>query len=141
MSIEENKAIVRRYQAAYDNNNLDDLDAVIAVEMISHAAAYDDAPTGLEGAKFGHRQNLSIFPEFRQTIDLLIAEGDKVVMRFTASGTFTGEPLMGVPPTGRRFEITGISIYRIAGGKIVEHWAIEDEIGIMQQIGLMPAPG
>ena len=141
MSIEENKAIVRRYQAAYDNNNLDDLDAVVAIDMVGHAPTYEGAPTGLEGAKFGHRQNLAIFPEFRQTIDLLIAEGDKVVMRFTASGTFTGEPLMGVSPTGRRFEITGISIYRIAGGKIVEHWAIEDQIGIMQQIGLMPAPG
>ena len=78
-------------------------------------------------------------PDTRVTIEDLIAEGDKVVCRFTASGTHQGE-FMGIPPTGKQFTIMEIRIYRITGWKIVECWGLFDEMGMMRQLGLVPPP-
>ena len=87
--------------------------------------------------------NLAIraaFPDLTVTIDDLIAEGDKVVWRWSARGTQRGE-LMGIPPTGREVTLTGISIDRLAGGQIVERWGEIDNLGLLQQLGAIPAPG
>jgi predicted ester cyclase len=78
------------------------------------------------------------FPDARVTVEDQIAEGDKVVDRWTATGTPTGD-LMGVPPTGRRIEVSGITISRFAGGKIVEDWYQGDDLGMMQQLGVIPS--
>jgi predicted ester cyclase len=90
-------------------------------------------------AKEAHKVTLAVFPDFKQEIVELLAEGDRVVMRFRASGSHTGAPLMGMPPSGRKFEIGGISIFRVVNGKIVEHWAFEDQLGLLQQVGLLPS--
>ena len=82
----------------------------------------------------------SAFPDLRLTIDDLIAEGDKVVARWTAQGTNTGE-LMDMPPTGKESKVTGISILRISRGKVVEQRANWDTMGMLQQLGVVPAPG
>ena len=79
------------------------------------------------------------FPDLRVTIDEQIAEGDKVVTRWTAEGTHRGD-LWGVPPTGRRVVFTGIGINRIVGGKYVEGRSIVDTFGMMRQLGVMPVP-
>ena len=76
-------------------------------------------------------------PDLLMTVEDLIAEGDKVVTRWTARGTHQGE-LMGIPPSGNRVEVTGISVDRIEGGKFVEGWANYDALGMMQQIGAVP---
>jgi len=138
MPAEENKAVVRRYQEAYNTNNLDALDQLVAADLVSHSL-FPGVPSSLEGGKQVHRLTLAAMPDFQTAIEDLVAEGDKVVMRFTATGTFKNE-FMGLPPTGKLIKFTGISIFRLAGGKIVEHWAQEDELGLMRQLGAIP-PG
>jgi steroid delta-isomerase-like uncharacterized protein len=139
VSIEDHKAIVRRYQAALNRNDLDALDQVVAAD-IATPAMLPGFPPGLEGAKAIHRLTLAGVPDFHTAIEDLIAEGDRVAARITMTGTQTGE-FFGVPPTGRTFTMTGMYIVRIADGKIVEHWGVEDALGLLQQLGAMPAPG
>jgi len=129
MSAEENKALVRREQEELWNHT-GNLDA--AEELF--APAYAEAARQ-EAADF--RQG---FPDVVSTIEDLIAEGDKVVARWTSQATHQGD-YMGVPPTGKQVEFTGISVYRIEGGKIAESWTIEDELSLMRQIGAVPQAG
>jgi predicted ester cyclase len=136
MSIEENKAIVRRYQKIYNSNNLDSLDEVVAENLIM-PKVMAGLPTGLEGAKRVHETTLIGMPNWHTTIDDLIAENDKVAARITMTGTHTGD-FWGFPPTGKKVKFTGIYIARIQGGKIVEHWGEEDGVSLMQQLGMMP---
>jgi steroid delta-isomerase-like uncharacterized protein len=82
----------------------------------------------------------SAFPDMRVTIEDLVAEGDKVAARWSVTGTHRGE-LMGIPATGKRVTVTGIEINRFAGGKLVEHWESFDQLSMMQQLGVVPAPG
>jgi len=97
-------------------------------------------PSGLEGIKQLHRLTVDAWPDMHVEIEDLIAEGDRVAARVTVSATPQKEAF-GVPPTGKSFKVGGMYLVRIAGGKIAEHWSIEDAIGIMQQLGLMPAGG
>ncbi|HWU37535.1 MAG TPA: ester cyclase, partial [Candidatus Acidoferrum sp.] len=80
------------------------------------------------------------FPDFHNTIEELIAEGDKVVARLTYRGTHRGH-LFGIVPTGRQVVYSGIAIFRIAGGKIVDGWVIGDTLALMQQLGAVPVMG
>jgi predicted ester cyclase len=139
MSTEANKALVRRYRAVHNSNNLDALDEIVAKDIISHNSL-PGLPPGLEGGKMAHRAFLEAFPDVQTTTEDLFAEGDKVVERYTARGTNKGS-FMGAPPTGKKFEASSMSIYRIADGKIVEHWGENDSMGLMMQLGLMPQPG
>jgi predicted ester cyclase len=79
------------------------------------------------------------FPDLELTIEDQVAEGDEVVTRFTARGTHRGE-LMGIPPTGRKVVVTGISIDRLVNGKTVESWTNYDVLSMMQQLGIIPMP-
>ena len=79
------------------------------------------------------------FPDARYTIEEMIADQDKVVIRWSGTGTHLGE-LMGIPPTGRRVTVTGISIGRYEGGKLVEEWLNFDALGLFQQLGVIPTP-
>jgi predicted ester cyclase len=80
------------------------------------------------------------FPNIHVTIEDQIAEGDKVVTRWTGHGTHQGE-LMGIPPTNKAVTVTGIAIDRIVAGKIVEHWENFDQLGMLVQLGVVPPPG
>lgn len=139
MSVEENKALVRRYQEAYNANRLDALDAILAPDLISHNML-PGVPAGLQGAKLVHQGLQAAFPDQHTTVEDLVAEGDRVVMRFTVAGTHKG-PLMGMPATGKGYSVPGISIFRIANGRIAEHWGVFDQMSVMQQLGLAPMPG
>jgi predicted ester cyclase len=139
MSAEENKAIVRRYQEAYNTDNPDDLDELVAAD-IKTPAMLPGFPPGLEGIKQLHRITVDAWPDVHTKIEDLIAEGDRVAARITVSATPQKEAF-GVPPTGKSFKISGMYIVRIANGRIVEHWGVENALGIMQQLGLMPSPG
>src|SRR5207248_5341565 len=101
---------------------------------------FPDLAPGLEGFRQGFSYGLSAFSDFQHTIEDQITEGDKVVTRVTASGVHTGD-FLGIPPTGKRVTMTGIDLYRIAGGKIAEEWAEPDVLGPLQQLGVIPAPG
>ncbi len=139
MSMEDNKTLIRRYQEAYNRNELDELAEILSPSMVMHNFL-PGLPPSLENARQIHLMAVKAYPDFHTQIDDLLAEGDKVVMRSTLTGTHQGE-FMGVPPSGVNIKVTGISIFRIANGKIVEHWGEEDSLGWLQQIGAIPKMG
>jgi steroid delta-isomerase-like uncharacterized protein len=139
MSTEENKTLVRRFEAAVWNGR----DPARVGEFFAAGHVFRAAgspPLDREG----HRQMIAhfqdAFPDGRNTSEELLAEEDKVVQRWTYRGTHHG-PFQGIPPTGRQVTLTGISIWRVEGDKIVESWHELDTLGLMQQLGVMPAPG
>jgi steroid delta-isomerase-like uncharacterized protein len=135
MSIAENKEIVQRYQEIYNSNDLDALAEVVSEDLLT-PKIMSGIPTGIEGAKAAHRIMLAGFPDYETIIDDVFAEGDKVAVRITMSGTNTGS-FMGIPATGKHVSFTGIYIARIANGKIVEHWGEEDGVSLLQQLGVL----
>jgi predicted ester cyclase len=129
MSVEENKALVRREQEELWNHT-GDLDAAEELFAPEQAGAARQ-----EAADFRRG-----FPDVVSTIEDLIAEGDRVAARWKSRATHLGE-YVGVLPTGKEVEFTGISVYRIEGGRISESWTVEDDLGLMRQIGAVPEPG
>ena len=115
------------------------LDSIVAKDVISHNLL-PGLPPGLEGGKMAHHVFQASSPDSKTRTDHLVAEGDMVVEWYTATGTNTG-PFMGMPPTGKPWEISSVVLYRIAGGKIVETWGLNDQFTFMQQIGMIPTPG
>ena len=140
MSTQANKTLVRQFvEEVFNKGDLAAVDTFLDTNYIEHAGAPGLAP-GPEGFK----QLLTIFdtafPGIHMTIEDLVAEGDRVVGRFTARGTHQGE-FFGIPPAGKQVTLTAINIYRIAGGKIAERWGNSDDLGMMQQLGVIPAMG
>jgi len=140
MSTEDNKALVNRYfNAAWNQGNPAVIDELFAANFHAHNPG---VPNG--GSREGFKQFNSVFrsafPNLRISQDDVIAEGDQVVTRFTVHGTHQGE-LQGIPPTGKQMTITGIEIVRVSGGKIVEAWVEFDQLGMLQQLGVVPTPG
>ncbi len=129
MSAQENKDLVRREQEELWNHT-GSLDAAEDLFAAGQAEAAKRV-----AADFRHG-----FPDVESTIEDLIAEGDKVVARWRSRATHQGD-YMGIPPTGNSIEFMGISVYRIEAGKIAESWTVEDQFGLMQQIGAIPEPG
>ena len=138
MSAEENKALVRRWFAELDKHNLAIIDELLPIDYLDHNPPLPDLPPGREGVRQSVLMLLAAFPDAVHTIEDQIAEGDKVMTRLTTRATFSGE-ILGFPPTRRVVEISGIAVHRIAGGRLVEHWAHMDMAGFMQQIGDAPA--
>jgi steroid delta-isomerase-like uncharacterized protein len=134
VSIEENKAIVLRWFAELDRGNLDIVDELIADNYVDHNPALPNLPAGREGVRQYVRILKAAFPDAAHTIDDVIAEGNKVMTRVTARGTFLGE-CIGYPPNGKIIEISGIDVHRVEHGRLVEHWAHADIAGFMHQIG------
>ena len=140
MSIEENKAIVRRFWGVWEENNFIDLvDELLAPDYVNHSPGFPNQPTGPEGVKAIINMFRSGMPDLRVNILDMIAEGDKVVVRYTIEGTHEGE-LFGVPPTGRQLSIESMTVERVSDGKIREHWRITDSLDMMQQLGAIPVP-
>ena len=140
MAIEENKEIVRRYSEQFWGSGDEAIaDEVFADDIVDHSPAVPDQPPGREGQKRALTAFRSAFPDLRVTTEDIIAEGDKVVLRWTARGTHRGE-LPGIPPTGKQATLKGIDILRMTGGRIVERWAEYDNLGLLQQLGAIPAP-
>ena len=140
MSAEENKAQLQRvYEQVFNQGNLDQIEEFFSADFVDHEAP----PPGMEGLEGIEvlRQFVKVsrdaFPDLQFTAEDMIAEGDKVAARYTMRGTHQGE-FLGVAPTGKQIEVTGIDIVRFEGGKMVEHWANSDELGMMQQLGLVP---
>lgn len=142
MSTEENKATMRRaIEEGWNQGNVAVFDELSAPNWIYHDPGNLDVRT-LEDYKRFVSQTRSAFPDLHFTIEDLVAEGDKVVMRGTFRGTNTGDIVapMPIPATGKQVTMTGISIARFAGGKAVEVWTQGDNLGLFQQLGLIPAP-
>ena len=140
MSVEENKRIARRvFEEVWNQGKLNVADEVTDANYVSHGLGMEIPP-----GPAGTRQFVTIYrtayPDTHFVVEDQIAEGDRVVTRWTAQGTHRGE-LMGIPPTGKRVTVTGITIDRIVGGKIVETWNNFDALGQLQQLGVIPMPG
>jgi steroid delta-isomerase-like uncharacterized protein len=134
---EQNKAAVRVVFDTFNGGDLDALDEVVAEDAVDHDPYNPYASEGREGLKQLIADYRESFPDLVVTIDDMIAGGDKVVVRWTASGTQQGE-VFGVPGSGRRSTVGGIGIDRLEGGRIVESWAHWDTLGMLQQLGAIP---
>ena len=139
MSLEHNKVLVRRLM----EEDISQGDAQVAAAIIHPEFVDHTNPPGMQHGLEGHNAIVqlfrTVFPDLVWHIDDLIAEGDKVVARTTMRGTHLGS-FFGVPPSGKTVEMTGVHIVRIADGRIIEHWGNNDDLGLMRQLGAVPAP-
>jgi steroid delta-isomerase-like uncharacterized protein len=143
VSAEENKRLAREAIQIWTTGDVGAADEIYAPDYVNHQHHDPDDPRdlqGLEAMKAFAAEFRDAFPDFRDSIDIQLAEGDMVATRFTSRGTHRGT-FMGVEPTNRELSWTGITIDRIAGGRIVESWANWDMMGMMQQLGVIPGPG
>lgn len=140
MSVETNKAIARRWNEDLFNviAAVDVAEEFVSPDFLDHSGP-PWQPPGLAGAKWIAQVFRQAFPDLHSKVDDIVAEGDRVVVRWSGGGTHEGE-LFGIPPTGKEIRAAGIHIFRIANGKIVEHWGNSDDLGMMQQLGVIPGP-
>jgi predicted ester cyclase len=140
MSTEENKAIARRWNdEIWNKGNIDVIDELFAANFVSY---YPGFPTSdRENYKEWVAMEFAAFADIHCTIEDLVAEGDKVAIRWTWRGTHSKGKYMEIAPTGKKVTNIGITILRIEGGKIVEEWGSSDELGKLQQLGVVPSPG
>jgi steroid delta-isomerase-like uncharacterized protein len=131
-----NKEIVRRKFEALSEGRLAALEEAIGEEIVSYDPSEPGPLRGRDAYRAGVESYLKAFPGMRARIDDQIAEGDKVVTRWTVAGRQDGE-LFGLPATGKEVAFTGIDIHRIANGRIVEEWTSWDALGLMRQLGLV----
>lgn len=137
--LEKNKEIARRAMVEiFNQGRLEVVDELVSAGYVGHDTAMPESVLGPEGMKQSAAGYRSAFPDMKITIDEQIAEGDSVVTRWTARGTHDGE-LFGISPTGREATVTGITINRIADGKLVEARTNWDTLGLLQQLGAVPA--
>ncbi len=138
MSTEDNKTVVRRLiEEFWNQGNLSVADELYSTDAVHRDPVTPDLGRGPESIKQLRTLYGTSFPDQQFTVDDLVAEGDKVVLRWTVRGTHQGE-LMGVAPTGKQVTVTGITIYRLADDKIAEEIANWDTYGLMQQLGAIP---
>ena len=146
MSVEANKRVVRRhYDQLFNERRLDLAGELTSPDYLEHGIAplaerVGDRVDPVEGLKETVRWLTAAFPDLRIGVDELIAEGDKVVSYITMRGTHLGE-FQGIPPTGRSFDVKAMHLFRVADGKCVEHWAVRDDLRMLQQLGAIRIAG
>ena len=136
---EENKAVVRRFWEAFNSHNLDGWDEVCTASFMNHDPGLPTPHADLPTLKQTIGMLQTAFPDLKASEDDLISEGDRVVTRRTFRGTHKSE-FMGVPPSGKDVEFSGIFISGLSGGRIEEQWVVFDALGLLQQIGAVPSP-
>lgn len=136
--LEANKAIAERFYELFNANELDQLSENVAADVIDHNP-FPGQPEGLEGVQWALGFFRTVFPDIEVTIDSVVAEGDLVVLRLTATGSQQAE-LLGIPATGKAVTFGAFDMYRIEEGKIVEIWHLEDLLGVTLQLAPPPAP-
>lgn len=142
MSTEENKALVRQlFEMIDDGQIVEAIDLCMVEDYNDHnpPPAPDLAP-GRTGTHQAAAMVKAALPDAKHSVDFQVAEGDLVVTQITATGTHTGS-IMGETPTGRRVTASGITVHRVVNGKLVEKWSQTDFMGLMIQMGILPAPG
>ena len=133
-------ALARRsFDEIWNNGNFEAADELYSPDYVNHDPVSPEVPPGPEGVKQLAKMYRRAFPDLRFAIDEMLASGDRVVTRWTGEGTHRGA-LRGLPASGRQARVTGISIHRIAGGRIVETWVNWDTLGMMEQLGAAQVP-
>jgi steroid delta-isomerase-like uncharacterized protein len=132
---EANKAVVLRYvEEVWNRHDLDAVDSLVSPDYVNHAATTEDYRRG--GARQIWVWLLSVFPDHRFDVEHIAADGDTVAVLGTMVGTHEGE-LMGIAPTGRRVVAQQSHWFRVEEGKLTEHWAVRDDLGMLQQLGVV----
>ena len=139
MSTVDNKATLRRFFESIDRQDIAALDRTVSANYVDHnPLPMPGLVPGLEGLKQAFGAFAAAFPDSTHTIEDLIAEDDKIVVRVVGRGTHRGE-FMGVAPSGRQVTMEGIAIYRFENGKIAEKWGQQDRLSVMRQLGIIPS--
>ena len=134
---EANKQQVRRLiEEVFNRGNLEVADEIISATCVEHQRLDHQFPPGSQSAKAISSSLRSMFSDFSLSIEDTVAKGDKVWLRMKGKGTNTGE-VMGHPATGKKVEVDVIDVCRFENGKMVEHWGVPDQLGMMEQIGLL----
>ena len=128
--------VVEAMDALFNRGDVDAVEQFVHPQFLNHEAARH-RPNGCEGMRQTIEWLHAAFADLHLAVDDVIAEHDKVVARVTMTGHHTGQ-LMGMPATGRSFSVQHIHIFRVADGKLVEHWANRNDLGLISQLGLMP---
>ena len=137
---EQNKAIFRRFiEEVWNNGNLDVIDELMTEDHVDHDPGRAATPNGRDGMRAYVQMYRTAFPDAHIELHEVFAEGDFVGGPWTGTGTHLGD-LMGIAPTGRSVEVAGIGMDRIIDGKIVESWGTYDTLGMLMQLGAIPAP-
>ena len=140
MSTDQNKTIARRIvDESWTKHNPGILDGLVSNDAILHDPQTPTVVKGPQGAKSTLATYLRAFPDLKISIEREIADGDYVVQHLLATGTNTGE-FNGIPPTGKRTSTTGVVTSKIKDGKVIEAWSLFDNLGLLQQLGVVPAP-
>lgn len=140
MSTETNKAIVRRFtEQVWNAGRLDLIDEFFTEDFVEYIVGMPSR-SGREAVRESIAISRNAFPDLRISIEDEIADGDKVVTRWTMRGTQLGD-LEGIPATGKQVTQSGMSILRLTNARIAELWGYLDNLGLMQQLGVIPVPG
>ena len=141
MSIEANKAIVRRWSDdLWSQGKLEVADEIVAPDYVRHDPGDPFPARGPEDVKRLVSMLRAMLPDLTITIEDMIGEGDRVMIRYIAVATDT-EGFMGKPATGIETRTVAVQLFRLANGQIVESWAVRDDLGTLRQLGHLPAPG
>jgi steroid delta-isomerase-like uncharacterized protein len=130
---------VERVEALFNRGELDRVEEFVTEDFVNHEAWPGEDP-GYEGFRLRLRRLREAIPDIHMEVEDMIAEGDTVAYRATLSGTHRGA-LMGMAPTGRAFRVQHMHWLRMRDGRSSEHWAVRDDLGMLQQLGIIPAPG
>lgn len=137
---EQNKAAMRRiYEEIWNQGNFKVVDEIVSPDYVGHLPTPPGAPSGREGLRWLIQMYRTAFPDIHVQVDDQFAEGDKVLTRITIQGTHQGL-FMNVPPTNKKISVTALVVTRFKNGQNVEGWAELDRFGLMQQLGVIPAP-
>jgi predicted ester cyclase len=135
MTPEANRAVVLRYvDKVWNRHDLDAIDGLVSPDYANHAATTEEYRHG--GGRQIWEWILSVFPDHRFDVEHIAADGDTVAVLGTMVGTHEGE-LMGIAPTGRRVVARQSHWFRVAEGRVAEHWAVRDDLGMLQQLGVV----
>ncbi|MBD0282622.1 MAG: ester cyclase [Thermoleophilaceae bacterium] len=138
MALDSNKRLARRaLTEIYAGGEIEKAEELVHPEFVDHEPAHGETPTGPAGVRATVKQLHSAFGELAFAVEDELAEGDRVAQLVTMSGRHTGS-LMGGEPSGRKFAVRHTYIWRIADGKLIEHWGCRDDLGLLQQLGLLP---
>ena len=136
---DENKAVVQKFIDRMNQHDAGVVDEYVDPGFVEHNPAPGTEATR-EGLKKMFVESFKGFPDMKASLEHIVAEGDLVAIHLLTTGTNKG-PMMGMPATGKAIKIQEVHILRMAHGKVVEHWGVEDNLAMMQQLGLMPEPG
>jgi steroid delta-isomerase-like uncharacterized protein len=143
MSAEANRQLFQRYfDKCANDGNLDLADEIFASDYLHHDPANPDPRpvVGPQGVRDHLTSLMGAFPDLKFEVEETIADDEQIIVRWTARGTNTGD-YFGMPATGKPIEITGMNTWRVKDGQAIEGWVNRDDMGLLQQLGVVPAPG